>query len=579
MASTPAVAGETPPGHDASTSVWHVVELTFTSAAAYNNPYQQVNLDVDFAGPAGVTFERPAFWDGGRIWKVRFAPTLPGMWSFTTKATTTNGTDVGLDRQTGVVTAAPYTGSTAIYRHGFLEASTGGHILAYHDQTPFWWMSDVLSPADYLRVDESNKPAWNPPVAHPNSQAFGILDRRVEEGFTAIVYWFEHPWKYTAIFNTPGDMVDVEKFKSQFDPIIGQTARDGLVSVINFGYAVNVLDEPHQPGVDKMKRYARYLIARYGAYPVVWTANEPDSTDGFPQPQVADSWGDVLSRAAALDDYKQPIGPWYRQTAIPGSVLPTAYLNDKWVSLIITQCGAMPRPDVFGFYYDNYPSIPLVEAGGCGYEGFLTTNDNLVTDYIARRNAWLAVQEGSAGFGYGADGVWCPNWDGTPANNMCPNVARRNKKNFAAWYTAIDAPGGREMSYLTAFYRALPWQEIEPLSGDKSILSQVDGHLINSDSILAKADRSRSYVVIYVSAESSYLREGADVVVGGLCGGKYTARWYDPRTGKYFLITTDARPTGALREWIIPQRPDRQDWVLLLKADAPAQSPVCSSIL
>jgi len=134
------------------------------------------------------------------------------------------------------------------------------------------------------------------------------------------------------------------------------------------------------------------------------------------------------------------------------------------------------------------------------------------------------------------------------------------------------------MSYLTAFYRALPWQEIEPLSGDKSILSQVDGHLINSDSILAKADRSRSYVVIYVSAESSYLREGADVVVGGLCGGKYTARWYDPRTGKYFLITTDARPTGALREWIIPQRPDRQDWVLLLKADAPAQSPVCSSI-
>ncbi len=562
---SPAVSQTAPVG-TARAEVWHIAELSFTSANVYDNPYQQVALDVHFTGPGGVTIVRPAFWDGGRVWRVRFAPSIPGIWKFTTIATTSKGTDDGLDHQTGDVTAEPYNGSIPIYKHGFLTASQNGHTLAYRDQTPFWWMSDVLSPADYLRVGESNKPFWNPPVAHPHSQIYGILDRRVEEKFTAIVYWFERPWKYSSAFKTPGDMIDVEKFESQFDPIIKKTAEDGLVSVILFGYTVHVLEERNQPGVDKMKTYARYLIARYGAYPVVWTAAEPDSDHGFPQPEAEDRWGNVLSYAASVDGSRQPIGPWYRQTAIPGSTLPTAYLNKSWVSLIITQCGAIPRVNVYDFYYNRYPKIPLVEAGGCGYEGFLYTNQSLVTDNITRRNAWLAVQEGSGGFGYGVDGVWCPNWDGTAASNMCPNVIRRNKKALSAWYTAIDAPGSREMSYLTAFYTNLPWADLEPLRGDKSILAQLNSHPINSDSLVAKADHGRNYVVVYIPAESPYLLNGADVAVFGLGQRQYAAQWYNPRTGVYTQIAHGAASTGPYKTWVIPRRPDSNDWVLLLKA-------------
>src|SRR5579872_3664699 len=60
---------------------WRSVELSFVSARQYANPFADVDLNVTFVGPH-MKILRPAFWDGGSTWKVRFAAPETGAWSF-----------------------------------------------------------------------------------------------------------------------------------------------------------------------------------------------------------------------------------------------------------------------------------------------------------------------------------------------------------------------------------------------------------------------------------------------------------------------------------------------------------------
>ena len=47
-------------------------EIAFTAARDHAEPYVDVEMWVDFV-KGETTVRRPAFWDGSRRWKVRFA--------------------------------------------------------------------------------------------------------------------------------------------------------------------------------------------------------------------------------------------------------------------------------------------------------------------------------------------------------------------------------------------------------------------------------------------------------------------------------------------------------------------------
>src|SRR5262245_20637792 len=97
---------------------WREVELTLTAAHEYRNPYADVELWVELAHSSGVTMRRPAFWDGGRVWRVRFAsPLAEGHWVWRSFSSIE---DTGLAGQTGqFVCAAAPPGGTRFERHGF----------------------------------------------------------------------------------------------------------------------------------------------------------------------------------------------------------------------------------------------------------------------------------------------------------------------------------------------------------------------------------------------------------------------------------------------------------------------------
>ena len=83
---------ETPTAHP-----WREQEITLHAQRTYANAYTDVQVWADFTHEDGTTLRRPAFWDGGRTWKIRFASPLDsGTWTWRTAA---NVDDAGLAGQ------------------------------------------------------------------------------------------------------------------------------------------------------------------------------------------------------------------------------------------------------------------------------------------------------------------------------------------------------------------------------------------------------------------------------------------------------------------------------------------------
>ena len=115
---------------------WQSSVLKFTATMETANPFLDVEITARFTGPNGETLVLPGYWDGGKTYCVRFAPTAVGIWRYETSAS--NG-DPGL-AASGEIVCEPYTGELPIYRHGFLRVSSDRSHLEHADGTPFLWL-------------------------------------------------------------------------------------------------------------------------------------------------------------------------------------------------------------------------------------------------------------------------------------------------------------------------------------------------------------------------------------------------------------------------------------------------------
>src|SRR5437016_1191690 len=71
-----------------------VSEWTFTAAKEHADAFNNVELDAVFTDPKGAAHRVPAFWAGGKTWKVRYASPLVGRHTFRTECS--DRTDGGL---------------------------------------------------------------------------------------------------------------------------------------------------------------------------------------------------------------------------------------------------------------------------------------------------------------------------------------------------------------------------------------------------------------------------------------------------------------------------------------------------
>jgi hypothetical protein len=137
--------------------VWEMQEITFRSTKTYENPYADVLMWIDLHGP-DFAKRVYGFWDGGAVFKVRFVATAPGDWTWISAS---DQDDSGLAGKHGRLEAIPWTVEEKQInpnRRGFLRSSANGHALDHADGAPFFLIGDTWLAASTWRLPFQGAP-------------------------------------------------------------------------------------------------------------------------------------------------------------------------------------------------------------------------------------------------------------------------------------------------------------------------------------------------------------------------------------------------------------------------------------
>lgn len=387
---------------DAVVEIWRPVVLTFESACSFDNPFLDVEIWAEFVGPSGRVIRREAYWDGDRTYRVSFAPTELGAWNYGIEAPE----QTGLNGRVGSVEAVPYKGDLDLYRHGFIRVADNPHLFAYSDGTPFFWLGDTHWEFAYRESwDKSNHPGMT-------SQFRGMVDLRAKQGFTVYQtnlrsdmgadgrYWIDGGMPKGA-----EDLPNVAFYRQELDRRMAYVADAGLVNALGQAWAFSIRGDH---GVEHQKHLARYLVARYGAYPMVWTlAGEVAGYGKEDRAALIDGWREVALEIEARDGYG------HLATAHYTNERPFAdyYQDEAWMDFTLNQAGhgdyLIKASDYFD-YLAAHDDKPFVE-GEALYEFCSTLEEmgtRLCTADMLRRVAYICMQAGGAGYTYGAQGIW-----------------------------------------------------------------------------------------------------------------------------------------------------------------------------
>jgi hypothetical protein len=442
-----------------------VYERQFTSHKSYADPFHDITLDVKFSGPGGSHWLVPAFWAGGQSWKVRFAASRPGRYTYRSICSDANNHD--LNGRKGTLAVTPYTGSNPLYRHGPLQVSADHRHFAHADGTPFFWLGDTWWMGLCKRI------RW--------PEEFDTLTRdRVKKGYNVVQIVaglypdmpafdprgeneFGFPWTKDYGRIEPG-------YFDLADRRIEHLVASGIVPCVvgAWGY--------HMPwmGVERLKQHWRYVIARWGAYPVAWCvageANLPwYLAPGFPfddRKQVAD-WTEVTRYARSTDPFHRPLS--IHPTGL-GHLSARGATDD--VSLLdfdMLQTGhgdrssLPPTVDAARTAYSEKPAMPWLNSEVC-YEGIL----NSCHADVQRLMFWACIMSGAAGHTYGANGIWQMNERDRPYGNS-PHGGTYGP---TPWEDAMQLPGSGQLGLAKRFLESLPWTALAPVPDTAKYLDE-----------------------------------------------------------------------------------------------------------
>ncbi|MDQ0614011.1 hypothetical protein QF046_001652 [Microbacterium sp. W4I4] len=507
---------------------WQVAEITLHSSVDYESPFTEVDVTATFTSPRGETITRPAFWDGGDVWKVRFAPDDVGGWQYTTE--TSDRSNAGLT-QTGVVIGTPYRGNLDVYKHGFLKVSESGRDLAFADGKPFFYLDDThrfLSQEQWAGSD----------VPGVDSQFKAIIDKRVEQGYTAIQS--EPDGHRLSLCNASCTVPDLTLLKD-YDKKVEYIASKGLVHNMGLG-AYHHTAELTEQGAERL---ARLFVARYGAYPVTWfTAQEVD----LAPVDLQSVWMAAAEEIDRADDYNHPQSV-HQSAGVPKS----PWVEQPWHDFTMIQGGHNTLPSLAHYKqsWDYSPVKPFLESE-LNYEGLRAQIDASTV----RMGAYRAILAGGLGYSYGAQGIW--------------NVSLAGYGQNVSWWDGLHAAGGEDMGILKDVFTSLDWSHFEPRFTDPAWVAYAHA----GSSALASVG-SDSYLGYF------YNRDPATGLLKQLdTDHAYRATWIDPSTGSRTVAAANVTPSTA-GTWCMPPKPTEADWLLLVEkagslTTAPAPEPECA---
>jgi hypothetical protein len=542
-----------------------VLEWSYESAKSYNDCFNEVSVNVEITDPDGIKSIIPAFWHGEETWSVRYSSPKPGIHNFRTICSDTENT--GLHNRMGSIEVLECQSDNPLYKHGPLKISDNGKYMTHLDGTPFLWLGDTwwMGFTKRLRWPDEFKFLTNDRVKkgfnvvqivaglYPDMEPFD--DRGANEaGF---------PWdkSFKSINPSYFDMVDLR---------INWLVKSGIVPCIvgSWGYYLEFA------GTNAIKKHWNYLIARYGAYPVVWCiAGEalmpfygsvywPEEKNKKYREIHSDvkkkdeymawarkGWTDVTRHVRATDPFKRLV-----------TIHPTDYGHEmvEDISLIdfdMLQTGhegwgsMKTTVDMVQESLKIEPSMPVIDSE-VSYEGI----GGMCGPEVQRFVFLASMLSGAAGHTYGANGIWQINSVQKPYGPSPHGMTWGN----TSWEEAMDLPGSKHIGYAKKLLERYRWWLFEPHP------EWIEPHADRSNTVSAYAAGIPGEVRIFYLPLSFVF--GKKPVLRNLEKDlTYKAFFYDSTSGyEYELGEVKAKEDGT---WTLPERffPTYMDLVLVLE--------------
>jgi hypothetical protein len=538
---------------DQQTTTLHRVALwSLESDRDRADPWGEITLLANATGPGGETLRIPAFWDGGRSWRFRLSVPLSGTWRLTTECS--DAGDTGLHRQSLLLEVAP-TGeveTNPFYRHGPVRLSPDQSRFEHADGTPFHWFADTWWMLATNRV--SFPEGFGRLTARRRDQGFSVVQFVV--GFQPDTTPFDgrdanaggSPW-------LPGYASINPRFFQAVDERLEHLIDNGILPCILGGWGYHALFM----GKERMIAHWRYLVARYGAWPVVWClAGEGAmayylSADKSEDTRVLQQiWPEVARVVHATDPWRRPVTLHPRRHSWDDTADPAT------LDFHMTQAGHLP----------NAPRTALeaIAAGRARFPGRVIINAeppyeahagaNLAD--VQRYSFWSSMLSGASGYTYGAAGVFQANDRERPTGDRPDGGAY----DAVYWDEGMTLAGGEQLAKGNALLKSLGHHKFTA-HPEWASLDLRGGHEAYFWPIQAFAAGIPEKVRLIYLPLRWYHWDGP-LVHALEPGVRYRAAYLETDTLRRHELGIIAGDEGG--EWRGPTLPHMFDWLLLLEA-------------
>ncbi len=419
----PAVAEAQPTISSVTTSAETVghferLEVTVRATAQFDNAFddRQVTVAALLTSPGGTTITAPGFYfqdfsldastgqttpRGNPVWKIRFAPTETGMWSFVVRCTDATGST------TSPAQSFACAESTS---RGFVRRA-GARYLKFDDGTPYFAIGENMGWGEGNQIVDFRR--W--------------IDRLSASGGNYIRVWmaswsFAVEWQDTGL----GDYTARQRQAFLLDEVIDYAASKGVyvqLCLNNHGqYSANTNPEwaqnPYNAGNggpcdepadfftdatarDLLKRRLRYVVDRWGASTNVlaWELfNEVNLTDEFEETRPANAaWHEEMAAyLKALDVNRHLVTTSYADPRFEPDVWSSPNVDYTQTHVyLVTADPQSVHTALVRRYLNDFAKPTLVGEYGFPDPTLSNTNDPTGVDF--HNSVWASALSGAMG--------------------------------------------------------------------------------------------------------------------------------------------------------------------------------------
>ncbi len=469
-----------------------VFGATEAEMAAHPNPYLTATVHAEFRSPRHRGTLAHGFWDGGRRFVIRYAPTDPGAWDFrvTSNIPSINGRAEKFD--------APDSGSG-----GFLKAENY-HAWTYAEKrTAHLWMGDTS-----YRFPWIDRAVFD-----------AMVEARAKQKFNHLRGLLMHPEdKYRKAYLSP-DQPNVEHFQEVDKRIRALNAKGIFVDLVLAG------DENHLgkifPNRQQRERFIKYVASRYTPMMITWQGVQEFEEYKDGRALLAE----IAEYIAKYDIHNHPRSTHAVTTSAP-------LLADQWMTHAIYQSSSI----ALGAVDRQILRVPLVNAE-FAYEdsGAGKSHGHHVDSDTFRKRLWNMTMNGM----YPTFG----------------NTGTYGGRKFEVEAKHLESPGAKAMAMWYEFFEDTRFWELQPyfeVTGGRAL--SLDGveyivYIEKPGPVTVVTEKKKYDVYWYRPSDGETIQEKKDYK-----GELFEGTPPDDKSDWVLHLSRDGRKRGMLKSWKFESR-------------------------